>query len=443
MDQDLDSDFTPTHNQPTKVLTVKDGLFLNGRLLNPNGIGTDNVGSLTVKNGVIQQWQPGRSIASNAPVAKHDQIIDLQGQWLTPHFFDIGAQLREPGFEHKGTLTSESNAAFAGGFQGIAMLPDTSPVMDSPAVVGLIQERAKHLSLKVWPMAAMTLGLNGTQLSEMFALKAAGCIAITQSRRPLSNNRLALRCLEYIATTGLKVLFYSEDHELAGDGCAHEGPIADRLGLSGIPECAETTAIARDLLMVERTGVTAHFGHLSSARSLELIEDAQQKGLPVTADVALTHLIYDERALLNFNPQYHLRPPLRSNFDRKALLDGVNRGAISISIGHQPQDIASKTAPFSESEAGMSLYDVHISMAKLLIEAEQLNPLAWVKALTTLPAHFLNQTSVGLNIGDQAAFNVISDEVWTPNRQSCCSLGGNIPGFKQSTIGRLSYRVSA
>lgn len=413
-------------------------ILTHARLLDPIH-NIDEAGTLTISNGQIQNWQPNNNIIQNK---NHFESIDLKGAWITPHFIDLGAQLREPGFEHKGTLLQESKAAYSAGFSSICMLPDTQPVMDSTAVIGLIRERAAVCPVHILPLAAMTIGLKGNQLSEIFALKEAGCIAITQSRAPMRDNRLALRCLEYVATTGLTVFFYSQDDELAGDGCAHEGPIADKLGLPAIPECAETTAIARDLIMVEKTGITAHFGHISSARGIAMIEEAQAKGLPVTADVALTHLAFDESALLDFNPQFYLQPPLRSQTDRLALLDSVNRGTLSISISHQPQDIAAKTAPFSESEPGMSLYDTHIALAQRLIDAGELNALAWVKALSTAPASVIHQHLNGLNIGDIAAFNIISDHQWTPNKQNCHSLGGNILGFRELQKGKLQYRVT-
>lgn len=423
----------------TQVINAQ---FLNARLLNP-ATQTDQLGCLTVEQGKIASWRPASAAepeTNKTPKAQQD-CIDLQGAWITPHFIDLGAQLREPGFEHKGTLYSESSAAYSAGFSSLYMLPDTAPVIDTTAMIGLIRQRASLCPLDISPIVAMTMGLKGQQLSELFALKEAGCIAVTQSRRPISNSRLALRCLEYIATTGLTVFFYSQDAELAGDGVAHEGAIADRLGLATIPECAETAAIARNLILVERTGVTAHFGHISSAQGALLIQEARRKGLPVTGDVALTHLAFDETALLGFNPQFYLQPPLRSPADRLTLLAAVNQGLLSISIGHQPQDIAAKTAPFSEAEPGMSLYDTHISLAKKLIKNNELDALAWVKALALAPAQVVQKTCHGLNIGDRAAFNIISDQAWTPNKQNCHSIGGNILGFKSLQHGKLESRV--
>ena len=419
-----------THVNATNLL-LENALVLNPAQKAPQ------TAHIMIKNGVIEE------ICADKPsVDASFETIDLQGAWVTPHFVDLGTQLREPGYEHKGSLLQETLAAFNAGFSDVAMLPDTMPVLDTPAVLGLIQERAKNCPVNIWAIGAMTTGLEGKQLSEIFALKDAGVVAVTQSRSPIRDNRLALRCLEYIATTGLKVFFYSEDYELAGDGCAHEGPIADRLGLPGIPACAETTAIARDLLLVERTGIEAHFGHISCAGSVELIKQAQAKGLKVTADVALAHLAFDERCLLGFNSQFRLEPPLRSINDRKALLDAVNSGVLSVSIGHQPQDIAAKTAPFSEAAEGMSLYDTHISLAKALIAAGDLDPLAWVRALTTQPAAIIGRQVTGINVGDVAALNVIGDHTWTPNKSNCHSSGGNIFGFRQEQVGKLTHRIS-
>lgn len=221
-----------------------------------------------------------------------DKDIDATGCHVIPGIVDLRARLREPGLENKGTIASETRAAAASGITTLCIPPDTSPVLDSTSVVELIQQRTNEAGYaKIVTLAALTAGLKGEQLSEMAILKKYGnCVGVSNALNPVTNNLVMRRAMEYAASCGLTIFLHAEDRGLAGNGCAHEGAISTRLGLPGIPETAETNAIARDLLLVEQTGAHAHFCHLSSARAVQMIARAQYDGLPVTADVTAHHL---------------------------------------------------------------------------------------------------------------------------------------------------------
>ncbi|MEP6135480.1 dihydroorotase, partial [Marinobacter sp.] len=298
--------------------------------------------------------------AGNEP-ADHD--FDATGCLLTPGFVDLCCNLREPGNGQKGNIASESLAAAHGGFTTLCASPDTSPVNDSGAVTNLILDvAAKRSSVRLLPVGAITRGLEGELLSDMAGLAGAGCIALGNGARPVKNARVLRRCMAYARTFGLTVMFSPENQALAADGYAHDGLVASRLGLLGIPEVAETAAVMEMLLLAEETGVRLHLGQLSCARSVEMLADARKRGIAVTADVAMHQLMFTEDALSGFDSRYHVRPPLRSEKDRQALLGGVRDGVIdAITSQHQPHDSAAKQAPLAATEPGLSTIENTLS----------------------------------------------------------------------------------
>ncbi|MDD1649649.1 MAG: amidohydrolase family protein, partial [Methylococcaceae bacterium] len=299
-----------------------------------------------------------------------DLDIDAGGQIVCPGFIDLSARLGEPGFEHKATIASESLAAVAGGITTVCQPPDTSPVIDTPAVVQLIQDKAKAAgSLRVLPVGALTRGLKGLDLSEMSALGLAGCRAVSNAYAPVANPLVLRRALEYAASHDLLVIVRPEDEYLADEGCVHEGPVATRLGLRGIPYAAETVAVAQVLALIEHTGVHVHFAQLSSARAMRSLARAQEKGFPVTADVAAHQLHLTEEAIEGFDAHYHLRPPLRSPDDREALRDAVQGGIIAaICSDHQPHEPDAKLDAFPATEPGMAALQTLLPLVLKLVE---------------------------------------------------------------------------
>ena len=279
-------------------------LIRKGRVIDPAS-GRDDVADLLIENGRLTRI--GASL--DAPGA---DIIQADGLWVLPGLVDACVHLSLPGSGRTGDIASETRAAAAGGITHLAAQPDCGPV-DSTAVVRLIREQAGQAGFaRIMPIAAMTQGLLGEQLAEMSTLARAGCIAVGNAGGKVANALVLKRSLEYAATFDLPVMFRPQDSALSAGGCAHEGPVATRLGLPGIPAVAESVDLSRDLLLVEATGVRAHFQQISSRDSLRLLKAAKRRGLPVTADVSIQHLLLDESALEGFNSHCHVIPPLRS-----------------------------------------------------------------------------------------------------------------------------------
>ncbi|MEO6698514.1 MAG: dihydroorotase [Paraperlucidibaca sp.] len=315
---------------------------------------------------------------------------DGSGLWLTPAFVDLCARLREPGPKKHGTIASETRAARAGGFGHIVLPPDTNPVIDHGALATQVIEKAQAAGFaKVYPLGAMTRGLEGKALAGMGGLKAAGCVGVSQARKPLASSETLLRCLEYASSMDMTVFFSPEEASLAV-GSAHDGFMASRMGLVGIPDTAETIALATALLLVEQTGVRAHIGQLSCAASVELIRIAKAKGLPVTADVAMHQLHLTEMAIDGFNAMAHVRPPLRRESDRLALIAGVRDGVIdAICSDHQPLNASAKLAPFAEALPGMSTLETVLPLGLRLVASGDLTALRLIEALTSSPARII------------------------------------------------------
>lgn len=299
-----------------------------------------------------------------------DKTLDAQGLIAAPGLVDLSVALREPGYSRKGSIATETLAAAAGGVTSLCCPPLTRPVLDTPAVAELILDRAREAGhTKVFPIGALSKGLAGEQLAELVALRDTGCVAFGNGLDNFRNSRTLRRALEYAATFDLQVIFHSQDADLAEGGLAHEGPTASFLGLAGIPETAETVALARDLLLVEQSGVRAHFSQITSARGAELIANAQARGLPVTADVALYQLILTDEALIDFSSLYHVQPPLRSRADRDGLREAVKAGVISaIASHHQPHERDAKLAPFAATEPGISSVQLLLPLALSLVQ---------------------------------------------------------------------------
>ena len=405
-----------------------------GRLIDPaNNIDTNT--DLHIVDGKVAAIGPCDD--ESAP------SIDAQGLIVSPGLVDLSVTLRK---QQKNSVAAETRAAAAGGITSICCLPNTAPVIDCSSAATLVQDLAHQSgSCNVWPIGALTQGLAGSQLSEMGTLKEAGCIGMSNLLEPFENTRVLLRCLEYAASFGLTVFFNSIEHSLADGGCVHEGTYATRLGLKGIPETAETVALTRDLLLVEQTGVRAHFGQLTCARSVELIAEAQTKGLPVTADVCIHHLLSTEAAIQNFNSLNHIQPPLRTLEDQKALQAGLQGGIISaICSLHQPHASAAKMAPFAATEPGISGLDTLLSQALKLVDSGLLSLPQMIERLTTGPANAAGLKTGSLGVGDIADICLFdADEKWRVSPETLYSSGHNTPLMGCELKGRVKHTLLA
>jgi dihydroorotase len=372
--------------------------------------------------------------------------IDASGCIVCPGLVDLCARVREPGQEHKATIATESVAAAAGGITTLCCPPDTNPVVETPADIELIRLRAEKIGkTRIVTLGALTHGLDGERLSEMAALKNAGCVGVSNALRPLANTLVQRRALEYAATFGLTVFLHPNDHWLSANGCAHEGQVATRLGLPGIPEAAETAAVARDLTLIEQTGIRAHFCHLTTARAVHMVARAQFDGLPVTADVALPYLYLTEVDISDFDSHCHVIPPLRTTQDRLHLREALKRGTLSaISSDHQPHEADAKLRSFPSTEPGISGLDTLLPLGLRLVEEHVIELDELIHRLTAGPASILGLPFGTLSVGTSADVCIFDpDLVWQLNTDTMRSNGHNTPFMGWEMKGRVVHTLLA
>jgi dihydroorotase len=409
----------------------------NGRIIDPaNNI--DQTGSLFVDKGKILAL--GRSPGGFKP----QKEIDASNKIVCPGLVDLCARLREPGQEYKATIASETKAAAASGITSICCPPDTIPVIDTPAVAELIFQRSSNnQQSKVFPLGALTHGLNGKTLAEMDALKSAGCIGMSNAYAPINDTEVLRRALEYAATCEITVHLYCEDNYLGNNGVAHEGPVSTRLGLPAIPETAETIAVSRALLLIEQTGARVHFCRISTARSIELLADAKSRGLDITADVGIAHLHLTEMDISSFNTNCYVLPPLRSQRDKDGLRAGLSNGTItSICSDHQPHDSDAKSAPFSITEPGASTIEMLLSLTLQLVRNKDLTLQQALAALTSAPAEIAGFATGNLSIGSPADICIFDPEAsWTVESESLLSAGKNTPFASWEMTGKVTHTL--
>ena len=363
---------------------------------------------------------------------KAEHSIDANGVWIMPGLVDCQARLREPGFTHKGTIASETRAAVANGITSVCMPPDTQPVIDNSAVVELIHHSNAKAGNQchIYTIGALSRGLEGEQLTNMASLKASSCIAFSNASQPFSNNLVQRRAMEYAAGQNMLVIIQPRDADLYGNGCAHESALSTRLGLPAIPEAAETAALARDIELVAQTGARTHFGQLSCARSVEMIRKAKADGLPVSADCAMHQLFLTDQDIGKFDTNKLTIPPLRSQYDRQALREGIVDGAIDcICSDHQPHEVDAKLRPFPSAEAGISTFDTLLPLALRLVE-EKLLPLAQMLAkLSINPARILGIPAGQIACGELADITIVD-----PSKHWICNAGDFVSEGKNTAF---------
>ena len=367
-------------------------------------------------------------------------VFDGQGALLIAGLIDLRVNLREPGLEHKGTIASETRAAIHGGITTVVATPNTDPVVDSPADVRLILERAQTAGLcRVLPTAMLTQGGKGNHLSEMAALIDAGCVALAQGNRPFGSRKIEFNALKYAQSLGIRIILDPESRDFAG-GCAHAGRIGIGLGLPLNSPLCETLGLGADLDLVDATAVSAHFSRLTTKTAVTRLREAKIKGLNVSCDVSLAHLIYSETAISSLDPNFHLERPLRTEDDRQALIDGVKDGTIDVIVSdHSPHETGAKLAPFPETETGMSLIE---GVLHLLIQLDQSGELPFESSLKAMGSHaarLINRDDLGQIVyghpADCVLFNPSKSTTFIESEWK--SAGSNSPLFGKTLPGAI------
>jgi dihydroorotase len=411
----------------------------NGRLVDPKN-GIDEKKDLYISAGKVA------GVGSAPAEFKAERTLDASGLVVCPGLVDLSARLREPGFEYKATLESEMLAAAAGGVTSLACPPDTDPPLDEPGLVEMLKYRAQSLKLvHVYPLGALTARLGGERLTEMAELADAGCVAFSHADAPLPDTQILWRAMQYASTFGFSVWLRPQDGYLARDGVAHDGEVATRLGLAGIPVFAETIALATILRLVRATGTRVHLCRLSTAEAVEMVRQAKADGLPLSCDVSAHHVHLSEMDVGYFDSHCHVVPPFRSLRDRDALRQGLADGTVdALCSDHSPVDEDAKQLPFGESEAGATGLELLLPLA-LKWGEEMKRPLAETLAcVTSKPAAILGLDAGHLAIGavaDVCVFDAAQHVHITPEHLK--SQGKNTPFLGYELPGRVRATVVA
>jgi len=408
-----------------------------GRLVDPKS-GVDVKRDVYVAAGKIVGL--GEAPAGFSP----NRVIEAGNLVVCPGLVDLAARLREPGFEYLATLESEMKAAIAGGVTSLACPPDTDPPLDEPGLVEMLKFRAKNLNqAHVYPVGALTQGLQGERLTEMAELVDAGCVAFSHADYALNDNEVLRRALQYAATFGFPVWLRPQDAALSRYGVAHDGQVATRLGLHGIPVCAETVAISTILILVRETRARVHFARLSSAEGVALMRQAKADGLPVSCDISVHHAHLTEMDVAYFDPNCHLVPPLRTQRDRDALLGGLANGTIdAICSDHTPVDEDAKQLPFAEAEVGATALELLLPLTLKWADESGTSLLSALAKITEAPASVLGIDAGHLSAGHIADICVFDPEqYWKIEPDALKSQGKNSPFLGLELKGKVRYTL--
>jgi dihydroorotase len=406
-------------------------LFRNARLLDPAS-GRDETGGILVVDGLIAALDGGGAPSGTT-------VIDCGGHCLAPGIVDMRVQLREPGAEHMENMVSASHAAAAGGVTTMAALPNTEPPIDDVALVDFVARRARDIGLvNIHTYAAATKGLKGRELTEMGLLAEAGALGFTDGMRAIADALVMRRALSYARTFDLLLIQHPEEPSLAAGGAMTEGEMATRLGLPGITPAAEVMMVERDLRLVEITGARYHAAHVSTGEAIEAIRAAKQRGLPVTCDTAPPYFALNETAVGEYRTFAKLSPPLRSEWDRRAVVEGLRDGTIdAIASDHAPHDQDSKRLPFTSAESGIIGLETLLPLSLELYHNGHLPLISLLRALTCAPADILRLPVGRLAIGAPADFVVFDlDRPWQIAEDDFRSKSKNSPFDGRPVQGR-------
>lgn len=423
-------------------------LIRGGRLIDPAS-GRDEQGDVLIENGRV------RAAGGNLSV-DGAEVVEAAGCIVAPGFIDLHAHLREPGFEQKGTIATETEAALRGGFTTVCAMPNTEPAPDTaPAVEGLMQIVAQDARVRVLPVGSTTMGRAGKQLAALSELADAGVVAISDDGTPVEGGHLMRNALSLAGALGLVLAEHCDEPSLSGKGSMHEGAVSERLGLAGQPTAAESAAIARNIELCELTGGRLHIMHVTAARSVELVARAKERGLRVTCEVTPSHLFLTDEAVAgnDATPAYDtsakVNPPLRTEEDRLALLAGVNSGVIdAIATDHAPHAPEEKLWEFDQAPFGISCVETALATVMTLVSRGELELGAALRALTKGPAETFTLAEHVAGIGtlatgapaDVTVFDPV--ERWTVDASRFASKGKNTPLAGLELQGRVRAVVA-
>ncbi len=412
-------------------------VLAGGRVLDPGR--WDGEADVWIRNGVIDAV-----VSPDVPPPQGAEHLDVTGLLVLPGLIDLHVHLREPGYEYKETIATGTAAAVAGGFTSICCMPNTKPVNDEPTVTQLIRGKSGEADrAKVYPIGAITKGVAGHELTDFRTLKEAGCVAVSDDGRPVMNDHMMKEAMKQAADVGLPVIDHCEDLILSGCGCMNEGPVSQALGVRGIPKGAEFRMIARDIKLVEDTGARLHVAHLSTAVGVDLVRQAKAKGLPVTAEVCPHHFTLTDSVVCEQGVNAKMNPPLRSERDRDALLEGLADGTIdAIATDHAPHAEYEKQWGMDRAPFGVVGLETALALTLRLVERGVLSLERAVQCLTSKPAGLLGLPGGTLSPGSSADIVVVDRACeWVVDPEQFHSKGRNTPFAGWHLRGRVMMTV--
>jgi dihydroorotase len=417
-------------------------LLANARIVDPSR-DLDFNGDLLIADGVIRDAKRGIGAAG---VPEGTEIYNCRGKLVAPGLVDMRAFIGEPGAGHRETFASASQAAAAGGVTTIVCQPDTSPAIDDPATVDYVMRRARDTAVvHVHPMAALTKGLEGHEMTEIGLLKAAGAVAFTDGDKSVTNAQVIRRALTYARDFDALIVHHAEDPNLVGDGVMNEGEFAARLGLIGIPAAAEAVVLERDLRLVALTGGRYHAASVTCAESLDILKRARDAGHPVTASASINHITLNENDIGSYRTFLKLTPPLRGEDDRKLLVEAIASGLVDVVMSdHNPQDVETKRLPFAEAAPGAIGIETMLVAGLRLVHREELSLTTLLRAMSTRPAELLGLPGGTLRNGAPADIIVVDLDVpWVLDPNELKSKCKNTPFDEARMQGRVVRTIVA
>lgn len=410
------------NSQKSNKAAEESGLCLKGgRLVGPDHM--DQQADVWITEGVIQG-------IGEAPADFNGRSLDCRGKIIIPGLFDMHVHLREPGFEEKETIQSGADAAMAGGFTGVACMPNTQPVIDNRAQIEFIRRQARDHIVDVYPVGAVTKGSNGEELTEMGDMADAGAVAFSDDGKPVARSGLLRNALEYSRMLGKPVIDHCEELTLSGSGGMNEGAESTRLGLRGIPSISEDVMVARDLLVAEYTGGPLHIAHVSTEGSVRLIREARARGVKVTAETCPHYLVLTEEAVREYNTYAKMKPPLRTERDRQALVQGIQDGTLDvIATDHAPHTIDDKDTEFDSAAFGIIGLETALGVILTrLVQEKIIDMHQLVDKMSLNPRRILGLEIPGFIKGLKANFTVLDPEKpWVVDANEFLSRARNTP----------------
>jgi dihydroorotase len=385
--------------------------------------------------------EDGRIVAVERGIQTEDaRVVDAEGLVVAPGLVDMHVHFREPGQEYKEDIETGSRAAAAGGFTTVACMPNTDPVIDNEALVARLLRRADEVGrCRVHPIAAITKGQAGRELTEMQLLRAVGAVGFSDDGHPVERARVMRRALEYARMTGAPVIAHCEDLTLSAGGHMHEGVVSTHLGIEGIPSASEDAAVARDVRLAEITGGRLHVCHVSSARSVEIVREAKDRGVRVTAEVTPHHLTLTDEAVFDFDPNTKMNPPLRAESDRRAVIAGLADGTLdAVATDHAPHADREKLVEFDRAPFGIIGLETALALTLELVRDRTLGLPQLLERLTVAPARILGLDAGTLTAGRPADVVIFDPErEWTFGPDDVFSRSSNTPFVGRTMRGRV------